>query len=359
MMISVRNKCHFPVCDIFSVIQFLFIIHLLLYHSVLCIPLHLFSTDFNVTKRSNPPNEFSKIKFEDIKPPDHLQGVRMERDGHLNKQFRKEVLLGSTNGSVTEDEKLLVSVHRKADINKDGFLDEKELEIWIAKKVKEHFQKAVHENIYIFTALDKDHNGRVSWEEYHVNYMIEQGFNETYAQKHPENHKNLKREVKEKILLDKAAWSEAANSDPDALNIDEFLTFRHPEHSHVSLINMVNDIIASLDDNGDEMLTEQEFAEMPDPDETNHSASDWKQERIREFRENIDLNQDGKVSREELLMYNDPENPVHSKTEARKLIKTADANKDNLLSLDEVLAKKNYFLGSKMVDTARSFHDEF
>lgn len=52
--------------------------------------------------------------------------------------------------------------------------------------------------------------------------------------------------VKEKILLDKAAWSEAANSDPDALNIDEFLTFRHPEHSHVSLINMVNDIIASL-----------------------------------------------------------------------------------------------------------------
>lgn len=52
--------------------------------------------------------------------------------------------------------------------------------------------------------------------------------------------------MKEKILLDKAAWSEAANSDPDALNIDEFLTFRHPEHSHVSLINMVNDIIGSL-----------------------------------------------------------------------------------------------------------------
>lgn len=47
----------------------------------------------------------------------------------------------------------------RADTNKDGFLDENELEFWIAKKVKEHFQKAVHENIYIFTALDKDHNG--------------------------------------------------------------------------------------------------------------------------------------------------------------------------------------------------------
>ncbi|GIX91372.1 45 kDa calcium-binding protein [Caerostris extrusa] len=283
----------------------------------------------------------------------------MERDGHLNKQFRKEVLLGNVNGSVTEDEKLLASVHKKADTNNDSFLNEEELENWIATKVKEHFQKAVRENFLIFTSLDKDHNGRVSWDEYHINYMIEQGFNETYAQKHPENHKSLKRRVKEKILLDKAAWSEAANSDPSALNIDEFLTFRHPEHSHVSLINMVNDIIASLDDNNDEMLTEHEFSEMPDPDETNHSLAEWKQERIREFRESIDLNQDGKVTREELIMYNDPENPVHSKTEARKLIKLADANKDQLLSLKEILAKKDYFLGSKMIDTARSFHDEF
>lgn len=58
-------------------------------------------------------------------------------------------------------------------------------------------------------------------------------------------------------------------------------------------------------------------------------------------------------------MYNDPENPVHSKTEAKKLIKLADTNRDQVLSLEEILAKKDYFLGSKMVDTARSFHDEF
>ncbi|XP_035214389.1 45 kDa calcium-binding protein-like isoform X2 [Stegodyphus dumicola] len=247
----------------------------------------------------------------------------------------------------------------RADTNQDGFLNVEELEIWIMNKVKEHFHRAVRDNFLIFTSLDKDHNGRVSWEEYHVNFMIEQGFNKTYAKNHPENHKHLKRKVKEKILLDKAAWSEAANSDPDALNIDEFLTFRHPEHSHVSLLNMVNDIIGSLDTDGDEMLSEQEFVEMPDPDETNQSLAEWKQQRTREFRDTIDLNRDGKVTREELLMYNDPENPVHSKMEAKKLIKLADVNKDQLLSLEEVLAKKDSFLGSKMVDTARSFHDEF
>lgn len=57
------------------------------------------------------PLEITKMTYDDIKPPDHLQGVRMERDGHLNKEFRKEVLLGNFNG--TEDEKLLISVHKR------------------------------------------------------------------------------------------------------------------------------------------------------------------------------------------------------------------------------------------------------
>ncbi|XP_015915868.1 45 kDa calcium-binding protein [Parasteatoda tepidariorum] len=345
-------------CDILQFFFIFFTFHIFI-SSVRSIPMHLLSSKSNSTLIMKGVLSESLLNYDAIKPPDHLQGIKMERDGHINKNFRKEIILGNLSESGTEDEKLLVSVHRKADTNHDGFLSETELEKWINKKVKEHFHKAVRENFIIFTSLDKDHNGRVSWDEYHVNFMVEQGFNHSYASKHPEHHKTLKRKVKEKILLDKAAWSEAANSDPEALNIDEFLTFRHPEHSHVSLINMVNDIIGSLDDNGDEMLSEQEFMEMPDPDETNHSTAEWKQQRLKEFRESIDVNHDGKVTREELIMYNDPENPVHSKTEARKLIRLADSDRDQLLSLKEVLAKKDVFLGSKMIDTARSFHDEF
>ncbi|KFM70938.1 calcium-binding protein, partial [Stegodyphus mimosarum] len=348
MYFSNRRKVHLFSCDSLQMNLVSVFTQLLLFASVLCIPVNLLLPKQNTSKISS---QLSKLTYDIIKPPDHLEGVKMERDGHLNKEFRKEVLLGNESQSGTQDEQLLISIHKKADTNQDGFLNVEELEIWIMNKVKEHFQRAVRDNFLIFTSLDKDHNGRVSWEEFHVNFMIEQGFNKTYAKNHPENHKHLKRKVKEKILLDKAAWSEAANSDPDALNIDEFLTFRHPEHSHVSLLNMVNDIIGSLDNDGDEMLSEQEFVEMPDPDETNQSLAEWKQQRTREFRDTIDLNHDGRVSREELLMYNDPENPVHSKMEAKKLIKLADVNKDQLLSLEEVLAKKDSFLGSKMVDT--------
>jgi hypothetical protein len=34
------------------------------------------------------------LKTGDLQPPDHLDAVRMEQDGHLNRDYRKEVFLG-------------------------------------------------------------------------------------------------------------------------------------------------------------------------------------------------------------------------------------------------------------------------
>ena len=86
---------------------------------------------------------------------------------------------------------------------------------------------------------------------------------------------------------------------------------------------------------------------------------DWQEERQREFRRVIDLNADGKVSDEELTLYVDPKNPNHARAESRNLIELVDSDKDGALSLDEVLAGKEIILGSKMVDTGQSLHDEF
>ena len=82
-------------------------------------------------------------------------------------------------------------------------------------------------------------------------------------------------------------------------------------------------------------------------------------ERRTEFRKSIDLNGDGKADRRELLHYVAPQSPRHSEHEAEALLALADGDQDNALSLDEILAHPNLFLKSKMVDTARSFHDEF
>lgn len=44
-------------------------------------------------------------------------------------------------------------------------------------------------------------------------------------------------------MRDKAAWGEAARSDPDHLTVDEFLAFRHPESSHATILALVEDLI--------------------------------------------------------------------------------------------------------------------
>lgn len=34
------------------------------------------------------------FQVKDIRPPDHLDAVRLEQDGHLNRDYKKEIFLG-------------------------------------------------------------------------------------------------------------------------------------------------------------------------------------------------------------------------------------------------------------------------
>lgn len=156
------------------------------------------------------------------------------------------------------------------------------------------------------------------------------------------------------------------------------------------------------DRDGDEILTEDEFStfQFDDDDEEDHVLSEAmsreEKEKRKEFRDVVDLNKDGKATRKEVLVriiiigiiiiiflyknwfiylfiyiynfklvrffcfktYIDPKNPRHAKEEAETLISLADIDKDGRLSLNEIFNKIDLFLGSKMIDTGRSFHDE-
>lgn len=61
-------------------------------------------------------------------------------------------------------------------------------------------------------------------------------------------------------MRDKASWMEAARSNPDSLTVDEFLAFTHPESSAANLLTLVEELYDRFDRNGDEYLTEDEFA---------------------------------------------------------------------------------------------------
>ena len=57
------------------------------------------------------------MRLDDLQLPDHMDGVRLEIDGHLNKQYRKEIILGNheefDRQSDQEPEKILEQVFDK------------------------------------------------------------------------------------------------------------------------------------------------------------------------------------------------------------------------------------------------------
>ncbi|CAH0557552.1 unnamed protein product [Brassicogethes aeneus] len=273
---------------------------------------------------------------------------------------KNEYLINTNNNDKNE---ILQDVFIKADKDKNGKLDMNELAKWIRKKIVEHISSAIGNNYGLFTLIDVNpRNGVVTWKEYHTYFLKKRGFSSKYVKNHDERrHKGLQRSIKEQIMRDKASWMEAARSNPDSLTLDEFLAFTHPESSAANQLALVDELYDKFDRDGDDFLTENEFAVLQtegNGDETLVVRQD-EHERRAEFRKAIDLNGDGKADRRELLHYVAPQSPRHSEHEAEALLALADLDRDNTLSLTEILAHPDLFLKSKMVDTARSFHDEF
>lgn len=106
-------------------------------------------------------------------------------------------------------------------------------------------------------------------------------------------------------MKERKAWFEAARSDPAHLNMDEFLAFRHPESSHATILQLVEELLDKFDRDSDDTLTETEYASLRNEGDLDHEAEELRQgeyERRLEFRQLIDKNHDGKADRNELLV---------------------------------------------------------
>ncbi|KAK2851837.1 hypothetical protein Q5P01_008113 [Channa striata] len=320
------------------------------------------------------PKDKSPVSKDDneILPPDHLNGVKMEMDGHLNKDFHQEVFLGKEMEEFDEDSeprrnrKKLIDIFTKVDFNKDRSVSAKEMQRWIMEKTEEHFQEAMKENKNSFRAVDPDGDGHVTWDEYRVKFLASKGFDEKEIAEKIKNNEDLKLDEETQEVLEslKDRWFQADNPPADQLlNEQEFLSFLHPEHSRGMLKYMVKEIVRDLDQDGDKKLTLAEFISLPVGTVENQQAQDidddWVRERRKEFEEVIDSDHDGIVTMDELEEYMDPMNEHNALNEAKQMIAVADENQNHSLELDEILKYSEYFTGSKLMDYARNVHEEF
>ncbi|KAF3820442.1 hypothetical protein GH733_015951 [Mirounga leonina] len=308
----------------------------------------------------------------EILPPDHLNGVKLEMDGHLNKDFHQEVFLGKDIDGFEEDaeprrsRRKLMVIFSKVDVNTDRRISAKEMQHWIMEKTAEHFREAIEESKVHFRAVDPDGDGRVSWDEYKVKFLVSKGHNEQEVVEKIKNGEELKVDEETQEVLEnlKDRWYQADNPPSDLLlTEDEFLSFLHPEHSRGMLKFMVKEIVRDLDQDGDKRLSLPEFISLPVGTVENQQGQDiddsWVRDRKKEFEELIDANHDGIVTMAELEDYMDPMNEYNALNEAKQMIAIADENQNHHLEPEEVLKYSEFFTGSKLMDYARNVHEEF
>uniref|UniRef100_A0A2C9JU23 EF-hand domain-containing protein n=1 Tax=Biomphalaria glabrata TaxID=6526 RepID=A0A2C9JU23_BIOGL len=242
--------------------------------------------DENVVLSEETVKKLKKLSIDKLIPADHLDIVKMERDGHVNRDYHKEMFLGGLHDefkaeAVDQATVRLQEIVARADLDGDGFLSSSEMEKWILAKMNEHFEAAKKENDMIFEHLDPD--GIIS------------------TLQSVANDKNA-------LISYKFKWTDAdTNITDNRLSKEEFMVFRHPEHSQKSLETVVSNVMRGVDANDDKVITEEEFAALPpgevESKEFEEMDRKWQEERRKEFREIMDTDGDGKVGLTELKKF--------------------------------------------------------
>lgn len=112
-------------------------------------------------------------------------------------------------------------------------------------------------------------------------------------------------------------------------------------------MSLVDDLLRQFDEDGDDHLTMDEFSNVVADD----LDDKWRQymiekntfQRQEEFKRLIDKNHNGVADRSELLSYVSPKHPRHALQEAAILFNIADRNKDQRLTLKEVIWNVFFF----------------
>lgn len=272
------------------------------------IPVVLYVIFISFMLKMTFPNGPGSLNSRSKQTTDSKSGSEEDQDqGELNRVFHSDNIKDMfqepiifSDSKNKDSASILKFAFKKADSNSDGFLTIRELAKYINLKICDHIDSSIKRNPQTFSEIDKSPtDGLVSWLEYHSYFLKNLKLDENYIKSHDEKkHLKLDRKSKEALMRDKARWAEVLASDPASLTLDEFLAFQHPEASTSNLLNLVEDILRHFDNDGDDLLTIDEFTNTYSSSADNKKLflSENIEERRAEFKKLIDKNHDEKVS---------------------------------------------------------------
>lgn len=279
----------------------------------------------------------------------------LKHDDSQNYDYDHEAFLGHDEAqsfndlSPEESQRRLGIIVDKIDTNKDGFVSEEELKIWIKNAQKKHIYDSVENQ---WKDYDINNDGHITWEEYK---------NATYGSYLEDPQADIEYNYTHMMNRDERRFRVADRNGDQMTSKEEFTAFLHPEDfAHMKEI-VVQETIEDIDRNGDGFIDLKEYIGDMYAPQDGKEEPEWVKSEQQQFVEFRDKNGDGKMDREETMEWILPVDYDHAEAEAKHLLHQADTNKDGKLSKEEILNKHEVFVGSQVTDFGEALmrHDEF
>lgn len=271
-------------------------------------------------------------------PRDH---THYEGEEH-NVEFDHEAILGSTKDAeefdhlpAEEAKKRLAILLEKMDLNSNKLITTTELKQWILRSFKSLSEEESRDKL---SEVDLNKDDEVTWEEY---------LSETYGLDHDVSSDIFadKEHTEERKLLknDKELFGAADVNSDGKLNVQEFLSFTHPEEAPHMLETILKQTLEEKDLNKDGYIDFQEYIGERETD------IDLDQQKEM-FDSEYDQNGDGRLDRQEFKRWVAPSNEEIADEEVEHLFAASDDDHDGFLSFDEILDHHDVFVGSEATD---------
>ncbi|KAM6961788.1 calumenin-A [Tautogolabrus adspersus] len=280
---------------------------------------------------------------------------RLEHNDNKNFDYDHEAFLGQDEAKTfdqlpqEESKRRLGIMVDQIDSNRDGFVSEDELKLWIKNAQNKHVYESVEGQ---WKDFDMNNDGVISWEEYK---------NVTYGTYLDDPQVDSEYNYIAMMARDERRFKVADTNGDLIADKHEFTAFLHPEdHEHMKDV-VVQETIEDIDKNGDGFIDMKEYIGDMYTAEEESEDPEWVESERQQFIEFRDKNKDGKMDKEETLDWILPSDYDHAEAEAKHLLHESDTNQDGKLSKQEILNKFDVFVGSQVTDFGEALlrHDEF
>uniref|UniRef100_A0A915BA27 Reticulocalbin-3 n=1 Tax=Parascaris univalens TaxID=6257 RepID=A0A915BA27_PARUN len=280
---------------------------------------------------------------------DPLSDKDHNKGGEHDSKYDHDAFLGKDTAAEYDDltpeksKERLAKLVPKMDSDGDGFVEEDELREHIRFMQKRYVNNDVDRTWKNYNE-EKVKDGKLEWRDYRE--MV-------YGSPDGEGQE-LSPEYAKMVSRDERRWKVADYDSNGVLDRTEYGCFMHPEDCDHMRDIVVAETVEDIDKNKDGFVDLEEYiGDMYRPEdypELNGKEPDWVASEREMFKDHRDKDGDGKLNQDEMKDWIMPVGFDHADAEAKHLIGIADDDKDGKLSMEEILAHYDTFVGSQATD---------